>query len=279
MQTVGQLIREHRETLGMTLTALANEAGATKSYLSMIENHRVANPPSRGLLVELERVLHITDGALVRAADWENTPEDVRSKVEALSETAKSGRELAEWLKKNAQKGKTGGKDLDKAIQSGEFKKLIQSTLGKDAPTRKLEPQPVQQAPLINKVAAGYPTNFTDLDYPARVADEYVMCPDMDDRDVFAARVVGDSMMPEYREGDVVVFSPKVPVADGSDCFVRLEPDHDTTFKRVYFEADSKGKKNAMIRLQPLNPKFPPTLLKREQVSGLYRAMWRMQKL
>jgi SOS-response transcriptional repressor LexA len=279
MQTVGQLIRDHRETLGMTLTALAQEAGATKSYLSMIENHRVANPPSRGLLVELERVLHITDHALLKAADWENTPEDVRSNVESLRQSAKHGRELAEWLKKNAQKGKTGGKDLDKAIQSGEFKKLVKGTLGQDAPTRKLEPQPVQQAPLINKVAAGYPTNFTDLDYPARVADEYVACPDMQDPDTFAARVVGESMLPEYREGDVVVFSPKVPVIDGSDCFVRLEPDHDTTFKRVYFEADAKGKKNAMIRLQPLNPKFPPTLLKREQVSGLYRAMWRMQKI
>ena len=62
------------------------------------------------------------------------------------------------------------------------------------------------EVPLINKVAAGYPREFTDLAYPARVADEYVRCPDLDDPDAFAARVVGDSMQPNYAEGDIVIF-------------------------------------------------------------------------
>ena len=31
--------------------------------------------------------------------------------------------------------------------------------------------------PVINKVAAGYPAEFTDLDYPLNVADEYVDAP------------------------------------------------------------------------------------------------------
>src|SRR6185295_16344626 len=84
------------------------------------------------------------------------------------------------------------------------------------------------QAPLINKVAAGYPTEFTDLGYPARVADEYVSAPGVTDADAFAARVVGDSMMPLYREGDIVVFSPERDTKDGDDCFVRLERDDET---------------------------------------------------
>src|SRR6185295_1886767 len=91
------------------------------------------------------------------------------------------------------------------------------------------------QVPLINSVAAGYPREFTDLGYPARVAAEYVRSPGIDDPDAFAARVVGDSMAPDYREGDVVVFSPARPVKSGTDCFVRLERDDMMTFKRVVF--------------------------------------------
>jgi SOS-response transcriptional repressor LexA len=125
-----------------------------------------------------------------------------------------------------------------------------------------------RSVPLINKVAAGYPTEFTDLSYPARVADEYVRCPDVTDADAFAARVVGDSMSPSYLEGDVVVFSPAKPVADGQDCFVRLEPDHQTTFKRVYFEEGGMR-----IRLQPLNSAYPPRVVEREGVAGLYAAV------
>ena len=35
--------------------------------------------------------------------------------------------------------------------------------------------------PLINRVSAGYPKDFTDLSYPPKVADEYVGCPDVRD--------------------------------------------------------------------------------------------------
>ena len=126
------------------------------------------------------------------------------------------------------------------------------------------------EVPVINKVSAGYPQGFTDLGYPARVADEYVRCPDVDDPDAFAARVVGDSMEPAYREGDIVVFSPARAVRNGDDCFARLEPDSDSTFKRVYFEGE-RGEER--VRLQPVNSKYAPRVLPRERVAGLYRAV------
>jgi len=145
------------------------------------------------------------------------------------------------------------------------------------------------EVPLINKVAAGYPTEFTDLGYPARVADEYVRVPEVSDPDAFGARVVGDSMEPEYREGDMVVFSPRATVYNGADCFVRLERDAQTTFKRVFFE-DETGKvmddeavrrsgvgasavRVVRIRLQPLNPRYGPRVYEREEVAGLYAAV------
>ena len=130
-----------------------------------------------------------------------------------------------------------------------------------------------QRVPLINKVAAGYPTGFTDLDYPARVADEYVFAANLDDPDAFAAAVVGESMLTDYREGDIVIFSPLAATQDGCDCFVRLEPDHECTFKRIYFEDGGR------IRLQPLNPRFASRIVDREEVAGLYRAVQRITRL
>lgn len=127
------------------------------------------------------------------------------------------------------------------------------------------------EVPVINKVAAGYPREFTDLGYPARVADAYVRCPDLCDPDAFAARVCGDSMAPAYLEGDIVIFSPARSVVSGADCFVRLEPDHETTFKRVFFERGTGGEE--LIRLQPLNAAYPPKVVGREAVAGLYAAV------
>ena len=106
------------------------------------------------------------------------------------------------------------------------------------------------------------------------MADEYVLCPDITDPDAFAARVVGDSMAPDYAEGEIVVFSPALPTSSGSDCFVRLLRDNETTFKRIYIEEDGRT-----IRLQPLNNKYPPQLVDREEIGGMYAAAFVMRQV
>ena len=296
MKTVGEIIRERRESLDLTLAAVAEEAGLTKSYLSMIENHRVANPPSLSALEALERALSIGKGDLLRAADWENTPTELRDRLEKAEDQAKRARDFARWLKQSTSRRGDGSKGLDKLFTSGELGRRVNAALrhgggekeergaagaeqGREKQSAGLDAKvPIRyQVPLINKVAAGYPKDFTDLDYPAKVADEYVACIDVNDPLAFAARVIGESMLPDYREGDVVIFSPTAKVTDGSDCFVRLEPDHETTFKRVFFEKKAKG--GTQIRLQPLNPKYPSSTHNRERVAGLYKAVWRMQRL
>ncbi len=283
MQTVGELIRALRLERGLTLSALAEAIGSTKGYLSMIENHRVAQPPSGALLRSLEAVLGVTDGRLHLTGDFERAPEVVREEVERLTGDVQRGRDLARFIKDSAG-GRGEGKNLDELYRSGELRRRIERALGTEqggaggAGILSGEAGDggvaLSRVPLVNKVAAGYPSDFTDLDYPARVADDYLSCPGLNDVDAFAAAVVGESMMPEYREGDIVVFSPAADVSDGCDCFVRLEPDHETTFKRVFF--DESG---ALVRLQPLNPKFPPAVYGRERVAGLYKAVWRYSRL
>ena len=122
-----------------------------------------------------------------------------------------------------------------------------------DKHSANIEHVSTNSVPVINKVSAGYPKDFTDMSYPPRVADDYVGCPDVQDREAFAARVHGDSMTPKYREGDIVIFSPAAIPKTGDDCFVRFE-DGQTTFKRVFFETAEGGA--SVIRLQPRNEKY-----------------------
>ena len=252
---VGTLIRRQRRERGLSLVRLARRVGCAKSYLSAIESG-AKGPPGDALLERLERALGLPVGELVEAAGWERTPERVRRGVERL----RADHKRLELLRSLAASG-----GLDEAYRAGR----LGAMLGLDDAGMEPVSLPLE-VPVINNVAAGYPTDFSDLGYPARVADEYVRAPDIRDPDAFAARVVGDSMEPEYRAGDIVVFSPAREVVSGCDCFVRLEPDHETTFKRVYFEIMQDG--TQLIRMQPINSKYPPRTLEREQVAGLYRA-------
>lgn len=281
MQTVGSVIREQRRLLGLTLQQVADTVGCTKGYLSSIENDRRDSPPSEGLLRRVEGAMKMDAGRLVSMGKWFETPEEVRRRVAELEGQRDVSRRLARLLAKNG---------VDELHRSGQLQQLVAQLEGDE---RKAEGTPggrkaeagwramlPLQVPVINKVAAGYPTEFTDLSYPARIADEYVSVPDVSDPDAFAARVVGSSMEPQYREGDIVVFSPLAATKNGSDCFVRFERNEESTFKRVYFEGEEgtgnrdQGSGGGKIRLQALNPAFASRVVEREEIAGMYAAVY-----
>ena len=108
-------------------------------------------------------------------------------------------------------------------------------------------------------------------------ADQHIGCPEICDKDAFAARVDGDSMVPRYRQGDIVIFAPSLPARDGDDCFVKFA-DGQTTFKRIFFEVDGEAR-SPVVRLQPRNERYRPMMVKNEEVSGLYRAVYRYQRV
>ena len=317
MEALGPKIRRQRRRMGFTLDDLAARTGISKPYLSLIETGRVANPPSDEKLRKLEQALGFTPGELITQAHLQRTPRDVRAVLQRLIETkGASGlkaRGAGSGSTKNGTPATTSATatldpiNLDDAYLSGMLQELVDRSAGNieevtaepgqaGAQWARGEPGIVAGVPVINRVSAGYPRDFTDLSYPPRVADEYVSCPDLSDRDAFAARVHGDSMTPKYREGDIVIFSPAQTVRDGDDCFVRFADGH-TTFKRVFFEtatgaggagaagaADVKGNDSAapapqVLRLQPRNEKYRPQVVPAEQVSGLYKAMYRYQRV
>jgi len=259
--SLGEIIRQRREQLGRTQDQVAAQVGISKPYLSNIETGKAKNPPSDTVLKALERGLEFESGQLTHVAHLARTPMDVRQEHELLEAEVHKLRSVIKDLLSQAPRKDAGGIDLDaltaKIQGSGNIRQISAGVA----------------VPVINKVAAGYPRHFTDLDYPTSIADEYVRCPDLHDPQAFAARVVGDSMEPDYHEGDTVVFSPATAVRNGDDCFVRFEDDGSTTFKRFY-EDDEQT-----IRLQPLNSKYPAEIYAREQISGLWPAVYRMERL
>lgn len=268
----------------MTVERLAEIVECSKGYLSAIETGRHPRP-SDELLTRLEAALGFMPGELLAFIRLKDTHPSVRRELSHLRARHKDAQRLAELIEtlSGAHSATPSAEDpsrtaLDQAHATGELRRLIERLTPEHEPTGDAELVALpREVPLINSVTAGYPADFTDLGYPARIADEYVRCPDIADPDAFAARVIGDSMLPSYHEGDVVVFSPAKTIKSGSDCFARLEPDHESTFKRVFFEQSHDGEE--MIRLQPLNAAYPPNVLPREQIAGLYAAVTVMRKI
>jgi len=257
--SLGQIIRKKREQLNLTLDEVSNRIGFSKPYLSTIETSKVKNPPSDELLTRLEKILEFEPGLLLHIAHLEGIPADVRQEYESAEAEKQKWRQVIKNL-------------IDKKVDAGQLVELLaQNDLN-------IEPDKLPLAagrlvPVINKVSAGYPSDFNDLDYPVGIADDYIRCPDMHDPNAFAVRVVGDSMEPKFREGDIVIFSPASEVHNGDDCFVRFAMPHETTFKRVFFESGNE------IRLQPRNEKYSPTIVDGKRINGLYRAVIKHEKL
>ncbi|VAX40522.1 hypothetical protein MNBD_PLANCTO03-1154 [hydrothermal vent metagenome] len=274
---LGEAVRARRAERRLSLGALAERVSCSKSYLSAIENGR-CGPPGPGILRRLEEALATEEGELARLADLQATPTGIRRELAKLQQQQVAAGRVAELLRARTGEGASGGSTsaLDEAYRTGELRRLIDRLSPPDESGPDLVPLPLE-VPVVNKVQAGYPREFTDLGYPARVADEYVRCPDLADPDAFAARVVGDSMTPEYQEGDIVIFSPLRDIRSGADCFARLAPDDETTFKRVFFERGAADEE--LIRLQPLNPAYPPKTLPREEVLGLFVAVSVMRQI
>lgn len=77
----------------------------------------------------------------------------------------------------------------------------------------------------------------------------------------FGLRVKGDSMFPDYLDGDTLIIEKTEDCESGNDCIVMVNG-NDGTFKRVF-------KNENGIILQPLNPIYAPMVYSNEQILSL----------
>lgn len=197
-------------------------------------------------------------------------PEEREVLLQMLSETQQSFREAVLAIARGYQRlrGEAQvGIDLDRLWADGTLRKWAEE---KSSNIEEFLPlgRPI---PLINKVSAGYPSDFTDLGYPVGIAEDYVYAPGVTDAEAFAIVVCGDSMEPRFKEGDVLVISPEAPVQTGDDCFVKIASEDSATLKRVYYEEGSR------IRLQPLNPRYPAQTHPRREIVACFKVVCRLE--
>jgi repressor LexA len=260
--SLGKILRKKREALSMTLEEVSRRTGFSKPYLSTIETEKVPNPPGDELLTKLETILKFEPGLLLHIAHMEKLPADVRQSYESAQAESSYWRALIQQVVQ-------GNGDLSQLLQAKE----AQNYMEPDPSNTQAVNTAGKLVPVINKVPAGYPVDFDDLGYPPGSADDYVRCPDLHDPNAFAVCVVGDSMEPKYKEGDIIVFSPAAGVENGDDCFIRMTDPHETTFKQIFFD------EHEAIRLQPRNQKYSPIVMDKNRINGLYKAIIRYEHL
>ncbi|MGC8625129.1 MAG: LexA family transcriptional regulator, partial [Phycisphaerae bacterium] len=206
--------------MNLTLDQLAAATGISKPYLSNIENARMVGPPSEDILSRIEKTLAINTGELVGCAEWLRTPKTIRQLFTNMGTTG-------------LPRHNSGAVDLDRLLRQNEnhASAIDETSVAEEngvVPAEHIFPNLVK-VPLINRVAAGSPAEFTDLDYPAGIADAYIPAPRPSSAEdepgrgadlasgMFALRVVGDSMSPQYLPGDIIVLSTLETPADGDD--------------------------------------------------------------
>lgn len=77
----------------------------------------------------------------------------------------------------------------------------------------------------------------------------------------FGLRVKGNSMEPEYLDGDTLILEKADDCESGDDAIIMVNG-NDGTFKRVF-------KNENGIILQPLNPEYSPVVYSNEQIENL----------
>lgn len=123
--------------------------------------------------------------------------------------------------------------------------------------------------PLIGFAKAGSGGFFDDAGLPVGAWEE-VLFPDIGDEHAYALEISGDSMMPLYRDGDVVVVSPAAPIRRGDRIIVR-------TREGEVLAKELKRRTVRTLELRSLNPEHPDRVLQDADITWIARIMWASQ--
>lgn len=116
-------------------------------------------------------------------------------------------------------------------------------------------PDAHKSVPLISWVQAGNWAEAIDLLHPGDGERVYTLHKPR--RHTFALRVTGDSMEPEFTDGDLIIVEPDETAGNGS--FVVVRQDGNTTFKKLVLDG-------TVSYLKPLNEKYDMMPLKEDAV-------------
>ncbi|MBF0135624.1 MAG: helix-turn-helix domain-containing protein [Magnetococcus sp. DMHC-1] len=127
-------------------------------------------------------------------------------------------------------------------------------------------PATLTRVPLISWVQAGIWIDIVNNFQSPSDADRWIDTTRKVGRSTFALRVVGDSMEPKVPEGAIIVVDPEKEAINKSYVVVRLDNEHEATFKQLVMDGGNRF-------LNPINPRYPVLNLegRRARICGVVR--------
>ena len=127
-----------------------------------------------------------------------------------------------------------------------------------------------RRIPLIGLAQAGDGGFFDDAGFPAGAGWDEIVFPNIADENAYALEISGDSMLPAYRDGDVVIVSPNSPVRRGDRVVVK-------TREGEVLAKELKRRTAKTIELRSINPEHPDRSFEARDVQWVARIVWAAQ--
>ncbi len=136
-----------------------------------------------------------------------------------------------------------------------------------DAKGAKRAPRPL---PLIGFAEAGAGGYFDDGGFPVGKGWDEIAFPQVTDEHAYALEISGESMLPAYRDGDVIIVSPGAPVRRGDRVVVK-------TKNGEVMVKELKRQTAKSVELKSLNSDHPERVLSLGDVVWIARIVWASQ--
>lgn len=131
-------------------------------------------------------------------------------------------------------------------------------------------PPPVRAIPHIGLAQAGKGGYFDDAGFPAGTGWDEILFPAVEDEHAYALEISGDSMMPLYREGDIVIVSPAASLRRGDRVVVK-------TREGEVLAKELVRKTAKTLELRSLNPAHEDLQFPLTDILWISRIVWATQ--
>lgn len=123
------------------------------------------------------------------------------------------------------------------------------------------------QIPVVSFASAGGAVHFTDQGYPQGGGMYYIDRPPLfTDPNGFGIEVSGDSMVPRYEDGQVVLVDTRITPQSGDYAVIGLINGE----KYVKRYRETKG----IVILESVNPSYPPIVVRKDEIRFAYKIVW-----
>lgn len=124
--------------------------------------------------------------------------------------------------------------------------------------------------PLLGFAQAGSGGFFDSGGFPAGQGWDEVRLPTVSEGGTYALEVSGDSMLPLYRDGDIIIVSPSQQLRRGDRVVVRTREGE--VMAKVLHRQTEKT-----VELHSLNPEHKPRVLSSAEIDWIARIVWASQ--